>query len=67
MSKKHHTKLDWKAGQFVTSHISRPAIESIFIEKSYWMKYMCDKKGDLACRWSRDNLVADDRYFVSFG
>ena len=58
MSKKHHTKLDWKGalvwanllGQFVTLHISRPAIGSIFIEKSYWMKYMCDKKGDLACR-----------------
>ena len=28
------------------------------------MKYMCDKKGDLACRWSRDNLVADDRYLT---
>ena len=46
MSKKHHTKLDWKGalvwanlfGQFVTSQISRSAIGSIFLEKSYWMR-----------------------------
>ena len=46
MTKKHHTKLDWKGalvwanllGQFVTSQISRSAIGSIFLEKSYWMR-----------------------------